>query len=112
MIDNIYSKILELSDVKLQIKIWLNRNNDTGLISSYTEVMCSLFDDFNFDDFIDKTAPEIGISTSVVVELDKLRNLLNDYKKKESDRDIISDPEWGKIVEQAKMVIKRWNRQL
>jgi len=42
----IYDKIIELSDINLQRKLWLNENNDTGLISSYVEVMCSLFDDY------------------------------------------------------------------
>ena len=48
----IYKKIIELSDLGLQRKLWLNEKNDTGLISSYSELMSSLFDDFNFDDFL------------------------------------------------------------
>jgi len=35
------------------------------------------------------------------MELKKLRELLNSYVEKESDEEIINDPEWGKIVEQA-----------
>ena len=108
--DNIYHKIIELSDSSLQRKLWLNQNNDTGLISSYVEVMCSLFDDFHFDDFVDKTAAEIGLSDDTILELNNLRELLNNYKEKESDEEIINDPEWEKIVEQAKIVIKKWNR--
>ena len=34
-IKNIYFDILEMSDITLQKKLWLNENNDTGLISSY-----------------------------------------------------------------------------
>ena len=74
---DIYSRIIELSDLGLQIKLWLNQENDTDLISSYSELMCSLFDDFNFDDFVDTPPSEFGFSESVVFELRKLRGLLN-----------------------------------
>jgi hypothetical protein len=51
-VKNVYDKILELSGLDLQRKLWLNENNDIGLISSYDEAMCSLFDDNNLDEFI------------------------------------------------------------
>lgn len=44
-IENIYRDLLELSDITLQKKLWLNQNNNTGLLSSYSELMCRLFDD-------------------------------------------------------------------
>jgi hypothetical protein len=101
---------MELSDLGLQRKLWLNENNDTGLISSYFELVNSLFDDFNFDIFIDNTAAQNGLSNSFIFELSKLRELLNNYNKMSSDEEIINDPEWKKIVEQAKIVIKEWNK--
>ncbi len=107
---NIYNDIIELSDLGLQRKLWLNENNDTGLISSYVEVMCRLFDDNGFDEFIDNTASKIGISNSAIFELNKLRNLLNNYNEKDSDKEIIGDPVWGKVVEQAKTVIREWDK--
>ena len=109
IIENTYNKIIELSDLSLQRKIWLNENNDTGLISSFAELMCSLFDDFNFDDFIDNRASKMNLSDSAIFELNKLRELLNIYDEKDSDEDIINDPEWQKIVNQAKLVLKEWN---
>lgn len=108
VVKNIYNKIVELSDADLQTKLWLNMNNDTGLISSYAEVMSTLFDDFSFDDFVDNTASKMGLSRSVVLELLKLRDLLNGYNEKESDEEIINDIEWEKVVEQAKKVIEKW----
>lgn len=110
IIGSVYKMIIELSDLSLQRKLWLNENNDTGLISSYTELMCSLFDDFNFEDLIDNRASKIGLSNSVIFELNKLRELLNNYNEKDSDEEIISDPEWGKVVEQAKTVIREWDK--
>ncbi len=105
---HIYDKIIELSDLGLQRKLWLNENNDTGLISSYSELMCSLFDDFNLDAFIDGNASKIGLSDSTILELNKLRNLLDRYKGAGSDEHIINDPEWSAISRQAQKVIEKW----
>lgn len=107
----ICKKIIELSDLGLQRKLWLNEENNTGLISSYSELMSSLFDDFNFDDFVENGAAKIGLPNSVIVELRKLRELLNGYDEKDSDDEIINDPEWKKVVEQAKIVIKEWDKK-
>ncbi len=103
--------MMELADLHLQRKLWLNEKNDTGLISSYTELMCSLFDDYSFDDFVEVNALKIGLSKSLIFELSKLRELLNKYDERKSDEEIINDTEWGKIVEQAKIVIKAWDRE-
>ena len=107
---HIYNDILELSDLGLQRKLWLNENNDTGLISSYVEVMCRLFDDNRFDDFIDNRASTLGLSNSTIFELNKLRESLNNYHEKETDEEIIGDSKWAEVVEQAKKVIHEWNR--
>lgn len=109
-INNIRALIVELSDVSLQRKLWLNENNDTGLISSYDELMCSLFDDFNFDYFIDNLAPRINLSNSIIYELNNLREILNGYNSKSSDKEILDDPNWMSVVEQAKSVVQEWNK--
>ena len=106
---NIYQRIIELADVNLQRKLWLNEDNESGLISSYNELLCSLFDDFNFDYFIDNSASKI-LTHSTIVELNKLRELLNAYEEKDSDEEIIKDPEWMKIVEQANVVLREWDK--
>ena len=108
---NIYRMIFELANLSLQRKLWLNENNDTGLTSSYSELMCSLFDDFDFDDFIEERAIKIGLSNSLIFELRKLKELLNSYDEKKSDKETINDPEWKKVVEQAKIVTKEWDRK-
>lgn len=110
IIENIYRMIVELESLSLQRKLWLNQNNDTGLISSFNELMSSLFDDFSFDDFVENGAKKIGLPNSLIIELKKLREMLNSYVEKESDEEIINDPEWKKIGEQAKIVIKEWGR--
>jgi len=109
VIRNIYNDIQELSDLGLQRKLWLNQNNDTGLISSYIELMCRLFDDDEFDFFIDTMAPNYGLSNDLIKDLDRLRNMLRKYDEKETDEEIIIDPDWRIIVDQAKCVILKWN---
>lgn len=108
--NNIYNSIKELSNLELQRKLWLNENNDTGLISSYNEVMCRLFDDDGFDDFIDYSSAELSLPNSLIIELNKLRNLLNDYKEKTTDQEIIEDSKWLEIVNQAKKVLEKWDK--
>lgn len=106
----IYDAIYEISDLNLQKKLWLNQNNDTGLISSYTEAMCSLFDDFHFDEFVDDASSVKKFDFSTIYELNKLRDLLKKYDEKKSQEEIINDPEWRKVVDQAKVVIDKWNK--
>jgi hypothetical protein len=110
IVRNIYDDILEMSDLELQKKLWLNENNDSELISSYTELMCRLFDDNDIVGFINNIALEKGFTIKVLAEIKLLIDLLNSYKEKQSDREIIYDPEWHKVVEQAKVVLKVWNK--
>ena len=104
----IRERIVELATLRLQRKLWLNEDNDTGLISSYSELMCSLFDDLEFEQFVQSEICRDYFSQSLVLELDKLRDSLNSYIEKGSDEEIIDDPEWLKVVGQAKKVIEEW----
>ena len=105
IIKNIYNDIIELSDLCLQKKLWLNKNNNTGQISSYVELMCRLFDDNNFDDFIDNKTHEMNFDKEVIYELKNLRTLLNNYSEKFTDAEIIKDPKWENISLQAKKIM-------
>ena len=64
--------------------------------------MCRLFDDDNFDMFIDNNAKDYGFDSSFIVLLNQLRNMLNNYIEKNSDIEIITDPKWIKIALHAK----------
>ncbi len=112
IIENIYNDLLEISDLSLQEKLWLNRNNSTGRISSYTELVCRLFDDNNIDNFIKISASENGFSAKIVSELNLLRNKLNEYEGRGTDEEIINDPKWKEISEQASKVIEEWDTKL
>lgn len=106
VVNNIYNDIKEISDIEMQKECWLGKNE--SYISSYDEVMCRLFDDNDFDSFIDKTSKKICFSKEIITELAKLRILLNSYIEKETDEEIISDIEWHKITDQAKKIIELW----
>ncbi len=108
VLEEIYSRIVEISDKDIQRKMWLNENNDIGLISSFDELMCSLFDDFDFDKFVDYRAKELGILDSVILELKILRDMLNNYQEKESHIEIIEDEEWENVSLQARKIVKIW----
>jgi hypothetical protein len=110
-IENIYEDLIELSDLNLQKKLWLNEGNDTGLISSYTELMNRLFDDDNFDLFIDKGARALGIAPNLILQLDQLRSLLNLYEGAKTDSEIIIDPQWSLISNHASSTVKKWNEE-
>ena len=111
-IDEIYTSIVEASDTELQKKIWLNENNDTGRMSSYIELMCSLFNDMRFSQFIDLDARKEGLSDSIITELDKLRYELNNYKEKDTEAEIISDENWQLVVLQAQKVLRYWKHDI
>jgi GDP-D-mannose dehydratase len=108
ILKEIHSCIIEISDLQLQRKIWLNENNDTGLVSSYVELMCMLFDNFEFRKFVNYRAKEYGISDDVIIELKKLKVMLDNYKEKATYIEIIEDEEWNLISLQAKIIVNKW----
>ncbi|MCC6837193.1 MAG: hypothetical protein IT234_01530 [Bacteroidia bacterium] len=110
-IDNIYYNFVELSDVDLQKKLWLNEQNNSNQISSFTELYCRLFDDNDFDGFIISAKLNNVFSKNLLEQIIHLREMLNNYNEKETDREIINDPEWSKIVTHAKLVIENWNKE-
>ncbi len=101
-------RIIEISDPELQRKLWLNENNDTGLESSYDELICTLFDDFDFKKFVKYYAKEYGLDDSVISELKLLMEMLNGYSEKRTYLEIIEDQEWKKISQQAVKILELW----
>ncbi|WP_147474537.1 hypothetical protein [Chryseobacterium nematophagum] len=96
-------RLLELSDINLQRKLWLNIDNNTGLISSYSELFNSLLGDFNFDYEV-KNLDDNNLKQNFL----KLKVMLEEYKELSSymdnydDNIIINDSNWKNIVFFAK----------
>lgn len=108
----IYYWIEITSNIDKQQKLWLNKNNDIGCVSSYTELMCSLFDDLNFDEFVETMIYELNFPDKLKIELVDLKNALHNYTPEDENRDdlVINDLKWLEVVEKAKKVIFTWNK--
>ena len=110
ILKNIYEDLLELSSTDMQKQLWLGGSSNE--ISSFSELMSRLFDDSHFDDFVDRDAENLGLKAELVLELQNLRDLLNHYKEKDTDLEIITDPKWLAVVTQAVKVLNIWNASL
>lgn len=107
--NQIYQNILGLSNKDRLYNLWFIGTNG---ISSYVELMCTLFDDYAFDEFVDNEIKQIGISTQFEKALIKLRDDLDRYdESNKTQRDIINDPQWEMIMMQAKLVIEFWDSE-
>ncbi len=105
-VENIYNDIEELADLEMQRVIWLGK--DPTRCSSYIEIMCRLYDDDKFTDFLAAPEPYLKSNDPAVIELLKLDQMLHQYKEKDTDEEIINDPEWVLISKQAKLVLELW----
>lgn len=111
-IENIYYMINAYSNIERQRKAWLGLSDRE--VSSYSEDLNLLFDSFFFDDFI-KVWKEEGRDDTVWKEMAIFRDMLNTYHENISpendlpDRDVLEDPNWLLVVNQAKKVIKAWD---
>lgn len=114
-LEYIRDRIEELSSVDLQEKMWLNQNNDTGRISSYAELMCSLYDDCFLELVLKKAMEKYGHSNNALNGLYKLSSLLNNYEEPYTnghidDELIIKDSNWQMIVKLAQTVLANWDQ--
>jgi hypothetical protein len=112
-IENIYDMIKGYSDLEEQKKGWIDP--DDTIVSSYGEDLSMLFDDYWFDDFIKEWENE-NLDKQVLKELISFRDKLNEYDKKVPngygewrDDEIVNDPDWMDVVNQAKKILAVWN---
>ena len=110
VLKSIQNDILELSDIARQRAYWLG--NDPNHVSSYVELMSRLFDDNNFDQFVEIDTQTLGFSDAFRQDLKQLRELLNDYEEIDTDAEIIDDPKWESVREQARVVSDRWDAEV
>lgn len=105
---NIYSDILEISDIEFQKKVWFGLQ--ANYVSSYAEVMCRLFDDHQYELFVKKYTYQLNYISSFREQLEILKNKLISFNKEEnkSDIEIVNDIEWIKISQLAKSIINEW----
>jgi hypothetical protein len=110
-LENIHYEITAFSDLERQKKAWIDP--DDAIVSSYSEDICMLFDSFCFDDFIVEWKKE-NLNKEILNELIIFRDKLNLYDQKIPidnnwyDEQILNDPEWLDVVNQAKKVLQIW----
>jgi len=104
----IYFNILEISNVEFQKKLWFGHYKNYW--SSYVELMCMLFDDNQFNLFIQQYTSLLHYSSDFTTKLSCLRDSLKNFNKEDnkSDIEIVNDPEWIQISKLAKEIINEW----
>ncbi|WP_280765042.1 hypothetical protein [Parabacteroides sp. PFB2-10] len=108
-IDNIYNLIRDFSNIDDQRKNWLGLNPNK--VSSYYEDI-NMLDDNCFDDFIAEWRNK-NMDKKTLKEMARFRKILNSYEdnihqKEWGDEKVLDDPNWIRVVMQAKKTIDVW----
>ena len=106
---NLFNAIKDVSDIDFQKSAWLGK--DPKYISSFTEVLSTLYDDFDFERYISsyKTLKGEDKFYKLLVEL---KEMINQYKrygyelelKPDGQELILSDFQWIQIANKAKEI--------
>jgi hypothetical protein len=107
---NIQTVLKEFADAEFQERVWVRGEGEE--VSDWTEAMCKLFDDYQFDDFLDESWPKLGLSDRLHAALDNLRSQLNHYEEKETSAAIAKDPKWQKIRDLAQDILAQINLEM
>ncbi|MEA5470555.1 hypothetical protein [Spirulina sp. 06S082] len=88
---NIQTILKEFADAEFQERVWVRGEGEE--VSNWTEAMCKLFDDYQFDDFLDKSWPKLGLSepiSTVIIYWDRFslgyKMRLNQNKKRRAKK--------------------------
>jgi hypothetical protein len=102
----VFEDICDFFDPGFIERAWVNAIGPDE--STYEEAMCMLFDDDSFDDYIDQILPKYTNDGELILEFDKLRNLLHDFNPPDDmpDEEKIAQPEWKAIMAQAAKVLE------
>lgn len=93
----------EVSSVDQQIKLWLNIENETGLVSSFVEFMNNI-DTGDFEYVVNN----LIVDPSLKENLQRLLSMIDKYEEPKSYRKckndvyIVADPKWKEIRDFAK----------
>jgi hypothetical protein len=107
--NNIFKAIKDVSDIELQKLAWLGKH--PVFISSFTEVVATLYDDFDFERYI-KYYKSIKGKDKLYKLLFELNEMINKYKVQGYEVEleakgmemILSDPKWIEITKKAKEI--------
>ena len=103
---NIYSAIRNISDFNYQRKSWFGKS--ARHVSSFSEMVNILYDDCFFEDFMMEYSFVKG-NSEFYLELKQFDELIENYNPTYDEREIIDDPKWHQIVNQAQIIMKIWD---
>lgn len=115
-IENILAIVKQISDAEYQKRAWINY--EFNYPCHFEEMISKLYDDGDLRNFIDNYSKKFTITEKQIESLKTLCKELDDYcdrpdiyidnvsYKKFDEKKILSDPEWHKIRNLAKEVLK------
>jgi hypothetical protein len=95
----IMATLSELSDSDYQSQVWIH--GDPGRISSFTEAVNRLYDDYDLGGFLAKVVPSLEHSGEIAATLATLGNALERIDERLAASTIVALPEWPRIRELA-----------
>ncbi|MDX2128383.1 MAG: hypothetical protein SFU91_05035 [Chloroherpetonaceae bacterium] len=106
---NLFNAIKDVSDLDMQRKAWLGKSLD--YVSSFSEIISILYDDFDFKKYIDYYERNHK-ENEFCLQMKKLDEMISNYKPLISDESILFDINWIEITKQAKIIIELKNSNL
>jgi hypothetical protein len=102
---NIIKTLEQIASRKYQESAWFGKSS---IVSSPEELLCTLFDDYQFEDFFIMSKKNMTESQRIIGEL--LLEKLNSFSEKIGDfpkpEEVIDHPEWQEIRELARKFIE------
>ena len=95
---NLFNAIKDVSDIKMQINAWNGKS--PNIVSSFSEIISILYDDFDFERYIEYYEKENGENKLLALMKD-LDKMISEYNPPNSDELILSDPQWIEITKKA-----------
>lgn len=103
--EHFFNSLKELSDRDFQERIWANRDNPEGWVSSYTEAAIGLFDDALLTNALEAGA--VIYDANVTRALHELSNSIDQLdENNRPPADIINDPLMQDVREKAATVLE------
>jgi len=100
----VVAAIKDVADTSFQQRAWLGAGPE---MSSFVETCCTLYDDNGFDTFLAQPEwAQTGLKNAVRQEMVLLDQLFRAYQEPGSDAEILADPKWQEVVQQAQRVIQ------
>lgn len=102
---NLYSAIKDVADYEMQKVVWLGHHSSYEI--DYDETRANLYDNCSFKDFILDYKEKHG-NDALLLKMEKLNTLLQDYRPNLIDEEILQDQRWIDITVAAQGVIDIW----